>query len=212
MATNNFAVQKSKDGLSVKAYRGEDMVLLAFDIAKELRTKDFVGFGIQYKVGADGPMRDVFNFLTFRRLRENPPDKFDHKKSMRSPVQKFRWVHVPSIPIDDGVTYRVSALFWNDGGDPKAKATVEVTIDLHSETHEKFLNVGFTRGYASSQAYARNFNNNAAILARRGTKEIEFDTAPFDGKDKDGKDREYPWLGFEARRLMLWIPRQACRR
>jgi hypothetical protein len=33
------------DGLTLKLYRGEDMVLLAFDIDDSLKKSDFVGFG-----------------------------------------------------------------------------------------------------------------------------------------------------------------------
>ena len=39
------------DGLTLKLYRGEDMVLLAFDIDDSLKKSDFVGFGIQYFIG-----------------------------------------------------------------------------------------------------------------------------------------------------------------
>ena len=53
----------------MKLYRGEDMVLLAFDIDKHLRTPDFVGFGIQYLVGDATQPRDVYNFLTFKHVR-----------------------------------------------------------------------------------------------------------------------------------------------
>ena len=53
----------------MKLYRCEDMVLLAFDIDKPLRTPDFVGFGIQYLVGDATPPHDVYNFLTFKHVR-----------------------------------------------------------------------------------------------------------------------------------------------
>lgn len=203
----DFMERQSKDGLTLMLYRGEDMVLMAFDIDESLRKPDFVGFGIQYRIGSDPTLHDVFNFLTFKALREkaeaeNPdpddgkkagkkpkaaktaksktaakvsaagapasappkPVDFSFKATMRSPIQLFRWAHVPSRPIVGKVTYVVSAMFWNGDKPPIAKATVEATIDIGSATRGNFLNVGFTRGFASSQAYARTFRNNPAIL------------------------------------------------
>ena len=237
----DFMERQSKDGLTLMLYRGEDMVLMAFDIDESLRKPDFVGFGIQYRIGSDPTLHDVFNFLTFKALREkaeaeNPdpddgkkagkkpkaaktaksktaakvgaagalasappkPVDFSFKATMRSPIQLFRWAHVPSRPIVGKVTYVVSAMFWNGDKPPIAKATVEATIDIGSATRGNFLNVGFTRGFASSQAYARTFRNNPAILPGKKQREIEFDTKPF---EPDGQP--YPWLGFEARSIML---------
>jgi hypothetical protein len=202
-----FAVSKSAGGLTLVLYRGEDMALLAFDIDASLRKPDFVGFGLEYRIGKDQTWFPVYNFLSFKTLRlqaeaflkEHPKEKqdFSYKSSLRSPIQLFRWIHVPSTPINDTVTYRVSAMFWKaDNQAPVAKASVEATIDLGAETRPKFLNVGFTRGYASSQAYLRNFPDGTKILPARGKSELAFDTKPFE-------DKEFPWLGFEARRILL---------
>jgi hypothetical protein len=212
----DFVQRKSNAGLTVVLYRGEDMALLAFDIDESLRTPDFVGFGVQYRVGNNPNVRQVFNFLTFKKLRDanEAAKKAAHTdgqkdaarlqqlktlESMRSPIQRFRWAHVPSVPINDKVTYRVSALFWKgEDQPPEARATVEATIDIGSKTRDNFLNVGFTRGFASSQAYARRFENNPDVLQKRGKHEIDFDTSPF-----EGNDQPYPWLGFEARKLQF---------
>lgn len=208
MASSSVA-RGSAGGLTVVAYRGEDMVLLAFDVDASLRQPDFVGFGIEYRIGRRPTWFPVYNFLTFKKLRlqaeafqkAHPKEKqdFSHKASLRSPIQRFRWIHVPSNPIDDDVTYRVSAMFWKaDNQAPVAKATVEVTIDLASETRPRFLNVGFTRGYATSQAYLRNFPDGRKILPASGKSELSFDLEPF-----AAAGREFPWLGFEARRILL---------
>jgi hypothetical protein len=204
-----FAVSKSNGGLTLIVYRGEDMALLAFDIDATLQKPDFVGFGIEYRIGKNPTWYPVYNFLTFKTLRlqadaflkAHPREKadFSYKSSMRSPIQRFRWIHVPSNPINDTVTYRASAMFWKaDNQAPVAKATVEATIDLGEDTRAKFLNLGFTRGYASSQAYLRNFPDGTKILPARGKSELAFDTKPFDA-DK----QEYSWLGFEARRILF---------
>jgi len=65
---------------------------------------------------------------------------------MCSPIQQFRWAHVPSVPLDGPVTYRVSAMFRNGDQPPVARATAETSIRADRATGGEFLNVGFTRG------------------------------------------------------------------
>jgi hypothetical protein len=191
------------DGLTLKLYRGEDMVLLAFDIDDTLKTPDFVGFGIQYFLGDSTQPRDVFNFLTFKHVRLKAKAAKKHIKlaaraSLRSPIQQFRWAHVPSVPLDGPVTYQVSAMFWNGTSPLVVKSTTRATIDAHRATRGAFLNVGFTRGFASSQAYERNFPDEHKIMPAVGKPQLNFNTAPF-----EGEGRPYPWLGFEARRILF---------
>jgi len=215
---NDFMASAEQGGLTLVLYRGEDMVLMAFDIDDRLKKPEFLGFGIQYQIGDKPELFEVVNFLTFKELRpqaealakqidqastDDEKDQIVKKRdaimrSVRSPFQKFRWAHVPSRPINDKVTYVVSAMFANGDQPPVAKATVKATIDVGSDTRPGFLNVGFTRGFATSQGYARRFHNNTNILPPKTVDEITFDTTPF-----DGKGQPYEWLGFEARRLML---------
>ena len=113
----DYLARSATDGLTLNLYRGEDMVLLAFDIDDILKKPDFVGFGIQYFIGNATQLCDVFNFLTFKRVRlaakaaKKEIDLAD-RTSMRAPIQQFRWAHVPSVPIDDVVTYQVLAMFF----------------------------------------------------------------------------------------------------
>lgn len=199
----DYIASNATDGIALKLYRGEDMVLLAFDIDDSLKKPDFMGFGIQYFIGNATAPRNVFNFLTFKRVRQaakaaNKEIELADRASMRSPIQQFRWAHVPSVPLDDAVTYQVAAMFWDGDNPPVAKATTRATIDVHRATRGTFLNVGFTRGFASSQAYERNFPNERKIMPPVGKPQLNFNTAPFEG---DG--RPYPWLGFEARRILF---------
>src|SRR5262249_15325370 len=194
----DYIAGNTTDGLTLKLYRGEDMVLLAFDIDDSLKKPDFVGFGIQYFLGDSTQPRDVFNFLMFKRVRLKAKNAAKHiqlaaRASMRSPIQQFRWAHVPSVPLDGPVTYQVSAMFWNGDNPIVAKATTRATIDVHRATRGPFLNVGFTRGFASSQAYERNFPNERKIIPPVGKPQLNFNTVPF-----EGEGRPYPWLGFEA--------------
>ncbi|MGA7163982.1 MAG: phospholipase, partial [Pseudolabrys sp.] len=199
----DYIASNTTDGLTLKLYRGEDMVLLAFDIDDSLKQPDFVGFAIQYFLGDSTQPRDVFNFLMFKCVRLKAKTAKKHiqlaaRASIRSPIQQFRWAHVPSVPLDGPVTYQVSVMFWNGDNPIVAKATTRATIDAHRATRGTFLNVGFTRGFASSQAYERNFPNERKIIPPVGKPQLNFNTAPF-----EGEGRPYPWLGFEARRILF---------
>jgi hypothetical protein len=82
-------------------------------------------------------------------------------------------------------------------GSLRKGAQVVVPISLAAATIDGFVNIGFTRGFASSQAYADRFNNEAGILPPPGAaaaKSLEQDMAQF--------EPNYAWLGFEARRLV----------
>jgi len=130
----DYIAGNTTDGLTLKLYRGEDMVLLAFDIDDSLKKPDFVGFGIQYFIGDSTQPRDVFNFLMFKRVRLKAKNAAKHiqlmaRASMRSPIQQFRWAHVPSVPLDGPVTYQVSAMFWNGDNPIIAKATKKLGLD-----------------------------------------------------------------------------------
>ena len=189
MSVDYISKLTTTDGLTLKLYRGEDMVLLAFDIDDLLKQPDFVGFAIQYFLGDLTQPRDVFNFLMFTCVRlkaknaeETHPADGRAPASVR-PSSKFRWAHVPSVPLDGPGTYQVSAMFWNGDNPIVAKATTRATIDAHRATRGTFLNVGFTRGFASSQAYERNFPNERKIIPPVGKPQLNFNTAPFEGEE-----------------------------
>src|SRR6516162_7652075 len=78
--------------------------------------------------------------------RQGDKVDFRDRATVCSPIQQFRWAHVPSVPLDGPVTYRVSAMFRNGDQPPVAKATAETSIRADRATGGEFLNVGFTRG------------------------------------------------------------------
>lgn len=196
--SETFERKASKDGLTFKIYRGEGVALLAFDLEKEKATDNFVGFSVEVRYPGSHKWGALRNRLHF----DYPPvpERPRTFPSTEAPFQKFRWIHIPS-DIPDGVfTYRVSTKYMNDDGSLVTGSSVENTISLAPETISGFLNVGFTRGFASSQAYADRFNNEAGILPIPGTpasESLNHDMAPF--------ERHYTWLGFEARRLIVEI-------
>ena len=71
-----------------------------------------------------------------------------------SPVQKFRWVHFPrNAELSGEFVYRVTPVFMNDAGELSYGEAQEAAIELRRETYPGQLNVTYTRGFVSSQAF-----------------------------------------------------------
>lgn len=195
MATE-FERKESAGGLTFKLYRGEGVALLAFDLDQAQATDDFVGFSIEVRYPGSTHWGALKNRLHF----DYPPD-LRRPRSFRSteaPFQKFRWIHVPTEVKRGEFRYRVTACYMNAAGELHTGAQVENAISLEPQTIDGFLNVGFTRGFASSQAYADRFNNEAGILPVPGSPSaasLDHAMAPF--------ENNYVWLGFEARKMIL---------
>lgn len=190
---NEYERKASAGGLTVKLYRGEGVCLLAFDLKNADATDDFVGFSIEVKYPG---------WQSFRALRNRLHFKYDTPgitqfSSLEAPFQKFRWVHVPRDVTAGEFEYRVTAQYMR-GGMLQTGDQVQVSISLQPDTIKGFLNVGFTRGFASSQAYREKFKNDADILPPP--------TAPSKDNlthDMTPHEAAYEWLGFEARRLIM---------
>jgi hypothetical protein len=83
-------------------------------------------------------------------------------------------------------------MYFANGGirrGPSASVSVEL---LPSGSELEHFEMGFTRGYLSSQAYADKFHNARIEPEDRS---IDFETAPY--------EEQYRWLGFRARRLLF---------
>lgn len=197
MATE-YESKQSAGGLTFKVYRGEGVALLAFDLDPAQATDDFVGFSIEVQYPGSTRWGALKNRLHF----DNPPNVERPRSfpSTEAPFQKFRWVHVPTEVKPGEFRYRVTAHYMDADGVLHAGPQVENAISLEAQTISGFLNVGFTRGFASSQAYADRFNNEAGILPVPGSPaaaSLDHDMAPF--------EKNYAWLGFEARRLLIGV-------
>lgn len=198
----DFERSESAGGLTLKLYRGEGAGLLAFDLDPALATRDFAGFTVEVKYpGAThwGALRNRLHFAY--PPGPNPPRSYSTREA---PLQKFRWIHVPRDTPSGEFRYRLTARYMQPDGQLTSGPSVDNAISLAPETIEGFLNVGFTRGFASSQAYADNFNNEAGILpppGAPGADSLTHDMAPF--------EMNYAWLGFEARRLIVQLLAEA---
>ena len=178
---STYETKASSDGLTVKAYRGEGAALLAFDLAKRKATSDFVGFSIGVKYPGSKKWGALKNRLHFDRAPGDTLGKvYD---STEAPFQKFRWIHVPTQVPEGKFHYRVATKYMAEDGSLSTGASVEVSISLAPRTIDGFVNVGFTRGFASSQAYADKYNNEVGILPIPGSEagaNLAHDMEPFE--------------------------------
>lgn len=183
------------EGLAVTAYDGDGVILLAFDIDED-KTQNLAGFAVKVVTPDKGPYKSneywLKNRLSFNRGLSKEtvltPDKWTD--SNKAPFQTFHWVHFPGAGPGK-YTYTVYACYFKENGDIDLGPSIQVEADL-SHSSSSNLDVGFTRGYISSQAYADRFKN-AGI--RPKVKSIDFDTAPYEA--------QYKWLGAHAREMIF---------
>ena len=182
----------SNGGLRVMGYRGDGSVMLAFNL-ENAPEPGFAGFAIQCSA-PDGTTFFLKNRLTFTSpITANTGPVARHAIAADSnvaPYQKFRWIDFSSSRGPGKYTYTVSAMY-HKGTALEARTSASVTLDL-GLFQSGNLQVGFTRGFLSSQAYVDQFHN-ADI--RPAVKSITFKTAPF--------QKQYEWLGFHARQLIF---------
>ena len=175
-------------GLKVKAYRGDGSVMLAFNLNAPPQ-KGFAGFAVKCTPPSGQPfyLKNRLNFADKITSDTTPKEQHDNlTDSIKAPYQKFRWVDFSSSRDPGKYTYEVSAMYQAGGGKLEARSTQSVSLDL-GPYESGNLQVGFTRGFLSSQAYADQFQNKPI---RPTTKSIDYSTKPF--------EQQYAWLGFHA--------------
>jgi len=193
-----FKVVATGGDLKVVLYRGERMCLIGMDMSPK-PGPDFVGFAIEVKA----PDATDFEFLKNRLAFSYPPGggvtgNRDHPTN-EAPLQTFRWIHFPWKPQTGAYTYRVTAMTMDATGVLKAGDSVTAQIILFDATLPGFVDVGFTKNFASSQAFTDAFPDEASrnlILPASGKDGIGFDKS----KAPPGV---YAWLAGKANDL-LW--------
>jgi len=113
-------------------------------------------------------------------------------------------VHFPlNAELDGEFRYRVTPVFMNAARESSYGDPQEVGITLARETYPGKLNVAFTRGFVSSQAFVDRYEADGATI-----KQLLPDKA------KDGlrfkpthpkADEALAWMGFEARSAILEV-------
>lgn len=141
-------------GLAVKLWRGERMCLIGIDVDEP--EPDLVGFSIEVKSPGSPsfiPLRNRLNF-SYDQPVAVAVNGYRNYLSTRAPFQKFRWIHFPYEPKGGTYRYRVTKRHMPTDGHVVAGASVTLDIALDPVVYDGVLDVGFTRNFASSQAYA----------------------------------------------------------
>jgi phosphatidylserine/phosphatidylglycerophosphate/cardiolipin synthase-like enzyme len=189
----------------LRIHRGEGMALLAMNWKAGTPPPDFVGFAIEYKE----PGGDRFFTLRNRIAFPGPGGKVDPDgaPTLLAPIQKFRWVHFPrNAELPGDFLYRVTPVFMNAADDLSYGEPQTAALELRRETYPGKLNVTFTRGFVSSQAFVDQFaatGKISTLLPARADEGLDFKpTHP-------NAAQALAWMGFEARRAILELLDQA---
>jgi phosphatidylserine/phosphatidylglycerophosphate/cardiolipin synthase-like enzyme len=179
---------------ALKLHRGDGMTLLAMNWKAGRPPQDFVGFAIEYKEPNGDRFYALKNRLSFRAVSGNVNPNI--LSTMLSPIQKFRWVHFPrNAEILGEFIYRVVPVFMNDSDELSYGEAQEASIKLRRETYPGLLNVTFTRGFVSSQAFVDRYESAGPIsMLLPATAADGLNFVPTHPKAKEA----LKWMGFEA--------------
>ncbi|HEY5408051.1 MAG TPA: phospholipase D-like domain-containing protein, partial [Ginsengibacter sp.] len=199
-----------KNGVSVRAYKGDAMTLLCFDVDKKI-IENFTGFSIK----VTPPGENARAYYLYNRICYAPgviaaskldPAKINIYKMNYAPLQRFSWVHVPGTDseiqeyIYGNYKFDITPRYLIDN---KLQAlnkdlTVSVTIDVSPYQSGK-TQISFTRGFIESQAYSRHFGLNNKI--RPNDTDLIYNTNQI-ANSTFGQytfEDQYNWLGWQAR-------------
>jgi phosphatidylserine/phosphatidylglycerophosphate/cardiolipin synthase-like enzyme len=202
--SNDFQIiAKNADApFTLKLHRGDGMTLLAMNWKTDKPPRDFVGFALEYKEPNGDRFWEIKNRINF----PNPDGSVNKKRtsSRLSPIQKFRWVHFPvNADLAGQFTYRVTPVFMNASGELSYGESQEAGIILARETYPGKLNVTFTRGFVSSQAFVDRYVTDTdgleTLIPGNANEGLQFE--PTHPK----ADEALKWMGFEARSAILEV-------
>jgi phosphatidylserine/phosphatidylglycerophosphate/cardiolipin synthase-like enzyme len=182
---------------TLKIHRGDGMCLVAMNWRNGKPPANLVGFSIEYQQPGDPKFYPLKNRLCFPNPNVSDPNRFS---TLQSPIQKFRWVHFPrNADLAGDFTYRVKPVFMNDKDELSYGDPQEAKIQLSRQTYPNQLNVAFTRGFVSSQAFVDRYKSVQGILPKTADQGLDF--KPTDPQAPQALD----WMGFEARQEILGV-------
>jgi phosphatidylserine/phosphatidylglycerophosphate/cardiolipin synthase-like enzyme len=203
MTGEEFQVSGQNDAalFTLKIHRGDGMALIAMNWKDGEPPQDFVGFAIEYKEPGGDRFFPLKNRLNFPGPGgEVNPDRLP---TTLSPIQKFRWVHFPrNAELPGEFVYRASPVFMNERDELSYGEPQEAAIELRRETYPGRLNVTYTRGFVSSQAFVDLFASEGPIsqlLPSKADDGLTF--TPTHPKAEEA----LAWMGFEARHAILEV-------
>lgn len=210
MANDHFVLGSASNApFTLKIHRGEGMCLLAMDWKGGQPPRDFVGFAIEYREPGRDRFFPVKNRLCFPG-RERPASVDGSEArypSTEAPIQKFRWVHFPRFAdLEGDFRYRVTPMFMGADGTLSSGPAEEATLPLWRETYPGKVNISFTRGFVSSQAFVDRYvagGGMSTLIPAKADDGLDF--IPSHPK----ADEALGWMGFEARERIIALLRDA---
>ena len=185
---------------TLKVHRGDGMALIAVNWKKGKPPNDFAGFAIEYQEPGGNRFFALNNRVTFAGADGQNPMVLSTRFS---PIQKFRWVHFPrNANLEGEFLYRVTPVFMDNEDHLNYGEPQQAAIELRRETYPGELNVTFTRGFVSSQAFVdryEKFGPISKLIAARAAGGLDFE--PTHPK----ADEALAWMGFEAREAIIAV-------
>ena len=186
----------------LRAHRGEGMALLGMDWLNGRPPADFVGFAIEYLPPGNAKFLALHNRLTFPTPPANAGS--NPTSTLVAPIQMFRWVHFPFDPEKLGeYRYRVRPAFMDAARNVNLGDAQEVGLELRRESYPGLMNVAFTRGFVSSQAFVDRYDSPqhpiSTLLPSSAKTGLTF--VPTHPKTAAA----LAWMGFEARSAILEV-------
>ncbi|WP_051190466.1 phospholipase D-like domain-containing protein [Kaistella palustris] len=212
---------KTRNGVSVRAYQGDAITLLAFDV-KPVLTTGLAGFTISYKCKQTGTADQfLYNRLTFSQdfMLKNAIPQNDKNSTLYSPIQKFNWVHIPNTDVATrkaifgDYIYTVTPRYIINGIFQPINEDLSVTLEIPVKPYiEKNAIIAFTRGFVSSVAYATRFSRTNNSVRPKINDSLTFDIKQTAGSAKRWNstkhryemvpysfEEQHEWLGWQAR-------------
>lgn len=137
-APSGFQVEGSNDKapFTLKLHRGDGMTIIAMNWKNGQPPQDFVGFAIEYHEPGGNQYYALNNRLGFLDVAGNvDPTALS---TLKSPIQKFRWVHFPrNADLVGDFKYRVTPMFMDAQDKLSTGEPQEVAIQLARETYHR---------------------------------------------------------------------------
>lgn len=202
-------VTNSKNGFSLKAYKGSLMTMLAMNLETKPVKGSLAGFTIFYinPLGHKNPIQNIINFEGIDKIMGSDV----------APIQLFRWIHFPGSYQQTGMlsgnyTYEATPRYFDTNKTllPLDNSlTVSVEIEVSDFSNGKFK-VGFTRAFLKSQAFSNRYGATQKLVPKGDW--------IFDTKIKAGTNAKYgtytyedmyAWMGFNARKIIYELLQEA---